>query len=618
MRFMHLWPLALLLLIPIVIIMYLLKQNATDTPVPSVFLWKEMYQNKESDTPWEKLKKNILLIMQIITIIVLILALMGPYLRKEVDVSESVAILIDNSASMSAKLDDRDTRLDKAKASALHFVDTLPSGTKITLITCNKDTAVLASNSQDKNTVSSLLKGISQTNYAGDVAAGIKLCDTMRISDSALQIAAFTDTYVALPEASGTIYDFSGNIRNACVDYVSCGSRGDEKVVLAGVSNCGDQELVTDLNLYVDEELVVVKSVVIPANQSQVVYFDSLKFEGDVVKVEINNADDLIQDNVAYALTNNETESKVLLMTSGNLFLQRAIELTDNISVSVGTDISDFETLAKDNYDLIVFDNCIPENLEKMLPEKGNLMFINVSFDKYYTVIGELEYSQSESGTYVPTVSFDSTKYTQNIKSSSFGFSSVKAMEFPIWAENLMTVRDENGVSFSAGFIGETDYRRVCVLGFDLHASDMVLKMEFPVFIYSLMSTLADTSALSDKNVFCGDTVKISALSDNGFTVSGPKGLQKNYSSGLLNFKDTDVPGVYVLNAGKPSQESFVVNFPTTESRCTGFGEVHNDNNFESFSVVDATEQGVFSYRPFIIALILLLLMAEWIIFIKK
>lgn len=621
MRFMHLWPLALLILIPLIILMYLLKQKAVDMPVPSVFLWKEMYQNKESDTPWEKLKKNILLIMQIITVIVLIFALMGPYIRKETDVSESVAILIDNSAGMGAMLDERDTRLEKAKASAAAFVDTLPPGTKITLISCSRDTSTLISNSTDKNAVISLIKSIKQTNYVGDVSGGIKLCETLRVSESNLQVAVFSDTPVQMGSLPGTLYSFAGDIQNACVDFVSVADKGNGKIVMASVSNCGSQSLATDLNLYADDKLISVMDISLEAGESGVFYFENLAFEGNVIKVEINRDDALMIDNAAYTLSDRSTGAKALLLTSGNLFLQRAMELEENLDVIVGS-FEDFETYAKENYDLIVFDNAIPENLEKLLPQKGNLLFINVPFEKYYTVSKELNYISSDNSSnkksFVPTVSFDSTKYTHNIESSSFAFSSVKAMDYPIWAENLLTVRDEYGTAYSAGFIGETDYRKVCALGFDLHASDLVLKMEFPVFIYSLMTELADTSALSAKSLYCGDTVKISALSDNGFTLSKPKGPQKNYSSGLLNFRDTDDPGVYVFNEGKPSEELFVVNFPTIESKNTTAQGINTSNPGSNFTVVDATEQGVFSYRPYIIGLILLLLLAEWILFIRK
>ena len=75
MKITYFWPIALVLLVPVIIIMYLLKQKAKEHAVSSLYLWHEMYKNVEANTPWEKLKKNWLMILQIIVLLVLILHL---------------------------------------------------------------------------------------------------------------------------------------------------------------------------------------------------------------------------------------------------------------------------------------------------------------------------------------------------------------------------------------------------------------------------------------------------------------------------------------------------------------------------------------------------------------
>ena len=79
MKFTHLWPLALIILVPVIIIMYMMKQKAKEQKVASLYLWREMVKNDRANTPWEKLKKNWLMILQIITLLVLIAALTSPY-----------------------------------------------------------------------------------------------------------------------------------------------------------------------------------------------------------------------------------------------------------------------------------------------------------------------------------------------------------------------------------------------------------------------------------------------------------------------------------------------------------------------------------------------------------
>ena len=48
MIFESLWPLAFLLAVPVVVILYLLVPKGTDTPVSSNLLWKKLFYNERS------------------------------------------------------------------------------------------------------------------------------------------------------------------------------------------------------------------------------------------------------------------------------------------------------------------------------------------------------------------------------------------------------------------------------------------------------------------------------------------------------------------------------------------------------------------------------------------
>lgn len=65
MIFESLWPLAFLLAIPVVVILYLLVPKGTDTPVSSNLLWKKLFYNEQSKTFWEKFLHNLLMYLQI-------------------------------------------------------------------------------------------------------------------------------------------------------------------------------------------------------------------------------------------------------------------------------------------------------------------------------------------------------------------------------------------------------------------------------------------------------------------------------------------------------------------------------------------------------------------------
>ncbi len=119
-------------LIPILIILYFLKLRRRDLEVSTTLLWKKAIQDLQANAPFQKLRRNILLILQLLALIAAIVAIGQPQIRSDLGVGERNIILIDRSASMSAidgdaeiAVGDRKTRLDIAKKEALSLIETL-------------------------------------------------------------------------------------------------------------------------------------------------------------------------------------------------------------------------------------------------------------------------------------------------------------------------------------------------------------------------------------------------------------------------------------------------------------------------------------------------------------
>ena len=83
MIFESLWPLAFLLAVPVVIILYLLVPKGEDTKISSNLLWEKLFKNQQSKTFWDKFLHNLLMYLQIVILLLLILALMSPYISKK-------------------------------------------------------------------------------------------------------------------------------------------------------------------------------------------------------------------------------------------------------------------------------------------------------------------------------------------------------------------------------------------------------------------------------------------------------------------------------------------------------------------------------------------------------
>lgn len=115
MTFESLWPLAFLLAIPIIIIFYLLVPKGKDTKVSSNLLWNKLFVNRQSKTFLEKFLHNILMYMQIVIALLLVLALMTPYINRKGSTNSNVILVLDTSGSMQIVDGSGKSRLELAK-----------------------------------------------------------------------------------------------------------------------------------------------------------------------------------------------------------------------------------------------------------------------------------------------------------------------------------------------------------------------------------------------------------------------------------------------------------------------------------------------------------------------
>lgn len=117
--------------VPSLVILYFLKLRRRDMEVSTTLLWKKAIQDIQANAPFQKLRRNILLILQLVALAAAIAAVGQPQLSGDITKGERRIILIDRSASMNAIDGDPNkavnpvTRLEIAKKQAEELVDAL-------------------------------------------------------------------------------------------------------------------------------------------------------------------------------------------------------------------------------------------------------------------------------------------------------------------------------------------------------------------------------------------------------------------------------------------------------------------------------------------------------------
>lgn len=231
MIFESLWPLAFLLAVPVVVILYLLVPKGTDTPVSSNLLWKKLFYNEQSKTFWEKFLHNLLMYLQIVILLLLILALMAPFVQRKSTGSTDVVYLIDTSGSMKHLTKGGNTRLGEAVSEIKEQI-AASDGAKISIVTCDgTGTNLLAVHTSEKKALYRTLADIKGTDTAGSLSDALATVQTVQKKDKKNDLAdviVYTDgigakqTKNLKSQLQATIRVVGSPVSNVANTFLSC------------------------------------------------------------------------------------------------------------------------------------------------------------------------------------------------------------------------------------------------------------------------------------------------------------------------------------------------------------------------------------------------------------
>jgi hypothetical protein len=167
--------------IPALIILYFLKLRRRDVEISTTLLWKKAIEDLQANAPFQKLRKNILLLLQLLILGAAVVAVGQPTLKAQTASGVRHLILIDRSASMSARdatLGSQPaTRLEAAKSEAIKLIDSLhepslfnkESGDQAMVIAFDTSAKALQTFTGDKNVLKAAVEAITPTDAPSSV-----------------------------------------------------------------------------------------------------------------------------------------------------------------------------------------------------------------------------------------------------------------------------------------------------------------------------------------------------------------------------------------------------------------------------------------------------------------
>ncbi|MEO0483362.1 MAG: VWA domain-containing protein [Planctomycetota bacterium] len=168
--------------IPALIILYFLKLRRRTVEVSTTLLWRQAIEDLQANAPFQKLRKNLLLLLQLLILAAALFALAQPEFQSSESVGQRHIILIDTSASMTAtdgdtEDDDDNSRLAEAKERALVLVDSLrdaglfvrDTADEAMVIAFSASAQVRQTFTSDKDLLRRAIEGIQATDAVGEL-----------------------------------------------------------------------------------------------------------------------------------------------------------------------------------------------------------------------------------------------------------------------------------------------------------------------------------------------------------------------------------------------------------------------------------------------------------------
>ncbi|MDZ4684980.1 MAG: BatA and WFA domain-containing protein [Planctomycetaceae bacterium] len=301
------------------IIFYFLKLRRPRLEIPSLALWQQVISDQRVNSPFQRFKRNLLLLLQILLLCALALAAMQPFWPAGSDTAKSIPVLIDCSASMAA-LDEPGgkTRLDVAKEEVARLIDNLLPDQRLCLIAVDSTARRLTDFTDNQRVLHDALKQLEVHPVPSRLEDGLRMAQALARTADVQNVVFLSDgnvpatiefqlpfrlNYQKLPPAGPNvgITDFNARRTKSGWDVFARMEGSGAKLADAAETTEEDSGLV-EVELLQNGEPLKRESVGITAGQVSRVSFpiETETAASLELRIKPDRFDSLASDNTAY------------------------------------------------------------------------------------------------------------------------------------------------------------------------------------------------------------------------------------------------------------------------------------------------------------------------------
>ena len=348
--------------IPVLVAMYFLKRRRKLVAISSTLLWRKAIQDLQANAPFQRIRRNLLLLLQLLALAALLLAFAQPTMRGKVEKGQRTVIVIDRSASMNAT-DVSPSRLAKAREVALDLIDGVgdaaprggaAEGGGAMVISIAKRAQVVQPFTTDRSLLRRAVKSIQPTDQESRIGPALQLIEPFAVKSQ----DDTTPPMVVYVLSDGRMHDEAEKLtlRGTDVRFVSLGTAEPDNLAIVALSarrdlddpqtaqvfvrlaNYSRAQVDANVELTVDGDLVDLVGLSVAAMHQadgpdnvfapgvESVQFNLPAPGSAFIEVTHDHEDDLSADNSGRLNLAAPAQRRVTLVTEGNAFLVRAIK----------------------------------------------------------------------------------------------------------------------------------------------------------------------------------------------------------------------------------------------------------------------------------------------------
>jgi hypothetical protein len=634
--------------VPALVLLYFLKLKRRDMPVSSTLLWKRAVQDLQVNAPFQRLRRNILLVLQLLALAAMLAALGRPVLSLSAGPAKRYVLLIDHSASMNAT-DLAPTRLAEAKRQARTLVDSLRSkrtwylsdeSDEAMVIAFGPEAKVLCNYTSDKRQLAAAIEAIEPTDGESRLAEAMTVAqafaapagaeDKGRPAVAPATLELFTDGRltdlddVSAPPGTLTYHRIGASRQNVAVVAMRARrsyEQPEKLTAFVNLANFGPEPVTCDVQLSIDASVRAVRPATIPALEPgrpgqparpghAAVSFVLAHPQAGVIEVRALSDDPLPGDNVAWGVVEAPGQLYVALVTEGNEPLASALRACPLAKTEV-LSAAKFEQLYADAgeapYGLVVLDRVTP----KKLPRGNYLVFGPPPEASGAKAVGELKNRAiADWQDKHPVLNFVNLE----------NLFAARAWKLDVPRDALVLAQFEDSPALVMTRRGGGLW---LLAAFDVLQSNWPFDAGFVMFCYNAIHFVASESGDVDRHALkAGQPITVQAKpGQKRAALAGPGGLKADLvasPSGLLRWARTLRAGVYRLAIEGGPETAVAVNLmderesdiaPADELACSG-------------QVVKAQRSAPAPANrelwPLLVALALAVVLVEWYVYCAK